>query len=86
MFVDLQNEEEDATNAYFSSSLGENKDEAALEKYFVPAASDTRERSRWKTLPKLRAASDMRCKLVVRNLKKCMQRQRKVTGIRVPTS
>ena len=38
MFVDLQNEEEDATDAYFLSRLGENKDEAALEKYFVPGS------------------------------------------------
>ena len=50
------------------------------------AASETREHSRCKTMPRLRTASAMRRKVDVSHLKRCLQRKRKVSSIRVPTS
>ena len=49
-------------------------------------ARDHLGRSRWKTLPKLRAASAMRRKVVVKILKRCLQRQKEETNMRVSTS
>ena len=55
-------------------------------KVLQSAASDTRGRSRWKLLSKLRVSSAMHHKMVISHLERCLQWQRKVTGMRVPTS
>ena len=86
VLVDFQNEEKDAMDADFSSSLSRSEDDGAVESDFAPGSKRHSRTQALKTATDTSSSKRYASPSVVSHLNKFLQRQRKMTGMRVITS